>query len=86
MELEARTNAEPAMAVLLYLNHLIVASSQFNNTSGSWDLWLSLHWNFDGNRGFKILDSKLEFFETKEEAEQSGLAKGKEWVDKRNRA
>jgi hypothetical protein len=74
------------MAVLLYLNYLIVASSQFNNTMGSWDLWLSLHWNFDGNRGSKILDSKFESFKTKEKAEQTGLEKGKEWVDKIRKA
>jgi hypothetical protein len=72
------------MAVLLYLDYLIVSSSQFDNTMGFWDLWLSLHWNIDGNRGSKIVDTKFQFFKTKQEAEHVGLAKGKEWVDKRN--
>jgi hypothetical protein len=65
------------MAVLLYLDYLIVASSQFDNTTGFWDLWLSLYWNIDDNRGSKILDTKFQFFNTKEEAEQAGMAKAR---------
>jgi hypothetical protein len=73
------------MATLLYLNYLIVTSSQFDHVKRCWDIWVSVQWHLDGTWRYKILNGPADRFKGKDEAEQFGFEIGKDWVDKRSK-
>jgi hypothetical protein len=73
------------VAKLLYLNYLIVTSSQFDHVKGYWDCWASVQWHLDDTWRSKILNGPANRFKAKDEAEQFGFEMGKDWVDKRSK-
>ena len=69
------------MATLLYRDYLIVASTDRVETTGAWTLWVGVYRSCNGEYQSKVLNSMIDTFETKHEAETFGLQMGKEWID-----
>lgn len=69
------------MASSLYQNYLIVASSELDEGTGQWKIWVGVYWSFEGQRQSKIFNSLTERFTTKWDAEQYGFQTGQQWVD-----
>ena len=65
---------------LLHDGYLIVASGQRIETTGKWEVWVGVFWNSQGRRQTKVLNTKADTFDSKDEAEMYGLQIAKDWA------
>jgi hypothetical protein len=71
---------------LLYKNHFIVATGQFDKDLARWMPIADVSWQSATGRDFHTIRFSLDRFRTKEQAEIFAVEAAEAWVDKRYKA
>lgn len=70
------------MAYILYRNHTIVSSADYDDVTGNWKLTACISWQSSGDR-LQFLKNSPGIFSCPADADMAGIEYSKKWVDKK---
>jgi hypothetical protein len=71
------------MAALLYKNHFIIATGQFDENKHLWIPTVDVSWPSESGRQFHTMKLSVDCFGSKQQAEIVAVEAAETWVDKR---
>lgn len=85
LSFNAGPTEEGLMAALLYKNHFIIATSQFDQTRELWIPMIDVSWHSATGREFHTMKLSIDF-RSKTQAEIFAVEAAETWVDERCKA
>ena len=70
------------MAYILYRDHTIVSSADYDDVTGNWKLTACVSWQSNGDQ-IQFLKNSPAIFSCPDDAEKAGIEYSKKWVDKK---